>query len=320
MCIRDSFRVINDDAIVQQFLSKQKLKSAEFFELDQEKIEESDNKENIPPRAVQVASRFEDLLGMDIPSLKTPSDSDKGTSNPRSDDPLEWFNDIFGYSAGNQKVVTPIKDPLTCNTMPIEDEDQDGNKTLTSDLDRTSPMDTLSMPLYELEQKKQLKSSKSIPSCKEQLSRMPLLSKNARSGIQEEDGADETSPVVLSFPTSPKPDNSHFQERQKRPAPVSSPVDDEDYMDEYLRERRRKRKTMPSSPTSMFPYQEQDDDDAGTVGEHTITNEEFSINERQERDGAGSTPATQYRSSDVENMKHGESNSADTKEHRFLHI
>ncbi|CAR30162.1 Spt21p [Lachancea thermotolerans CBS 6340] len=313
----EEFKLLNDDVLVQQLLDRQKLKPTDFFELDQEKGDDSENKENIPPRPVPLSSRFEDLIGMDIPSFKTPSDSEKTGSVPRSDDTLEWFNDLFGSPIGNQKTVTPTKDPLTCNTLPIEDDEQDPSKALTSDIDRTSPMDTLSMPLYELEHKKESKGSEPVPSCKEQLRRLPILTKNSHSGHQDDvRDADSTTPVVLGYSTSPKSNNNELAAGQKRPAPVpSSPADDEDYMDEYMQERRRKRKTMPSSPTSMFPYREQDGED-----EHSMTNDEFSIHERPCRDDANSTPATQYRSSDVENMKHGEESSAETKQNEFLHI
>ncbi|SCU93194.1 LANO_0E03246g1_1 [Lachancea nothofagi CBS 11611] len=305
----EDYKLLGDDDLVQQLLGRQKMRPVDYLEADQPgRSEESDNKENIPPRMTLAASRFEDLIGMDIPSSKSPSDIEKALANPRSDDPMEWFNDLFGSPLLSQKTTTPTKDPLTCNTLPIEDEEQDAAKAPTSDMDRTSPMDTLSMPLYELEQRKQVTNSKLIPSCKDQLRRLPLLSRphNEHSSHDAED--DATS--VLNFSTPSNASNHSMSGRNKRPAPVpSSPVDDEDYLDEYMQETRRKRKALPSSPTSMFQYQGVHADEE-MANENTINNEEFSIHERPGRSDADSTPATQYRSSDGENTKHGEDNHA----------
>ncbi|SCU91850.1 LADA_0F12508g1_1 [Lachancea dasiensis] len=298
----DEFKLLSDDDLVQQLLGKQKGKPLDFFEAERsEKHDETDNKENVPPRMTPVASRFEDLIGMDFPSSRTPSDIEKALSNPKSDDPMEWFNDLFGSPILSQKAVTPTKDPLTCNTIPI-DEDDEATKPPTSDIDRTSPMDTLSMPLYELGQRKQVLTNKAVLSCKDQLRRLPLLSRShiEAQGHDRED--DATS--VLNFSTSPKASHDSANAGTKRRAPVSSPpIDDEDYVNTYMQETRRKRRAIPSSPTSMFQYQGVEGDGV-LPHDHTLQNEEFSIQQGPDGGDMDSTPATQYRSSDGENTKH----------------
>ncbi|SCU80939.1 LAME_0B05072g1_1 [Lachancea meyersii CBS 8951] len=317
----DDFKLLRDEDLVQQLLGKQKLKPIDYFEAEQpDKSDECENKENIPPRMTPASSRFEDLLGMDLPSSKTPSDVEKALNNPRSDDPMEWFNDLFGSPVLSQKGATPIKDPLTCNTLPIEDEEHDALRAPTSDLDRTSPMDTLSMPLYELEQRKEQMASKAAPSCKDQLQRIPLLAKTHNDATLHD--IEDDAPLCLNTSPLAKAVGGRKISGAKRPAPVpSSPVGHEDYVDDdYMQENCRKRKTMPSSPTSMFPYSGTDEDaDIAALNDSTVISEEFSIHEGPGRTGIDSTPATQYRSSDGEDTKHKEEH-ASPNGRRFSHI
>ncbi|CEP62492.1 Spt21p LALA0_S05e06854g [Lachancea lanzarotensis] len=313
----DEFKLLGDEDLVQELLGKQKLKSMDYFDTDQPDKSDESNKENIPPRMTPASSRFEDLLGMELASSKTPNDAEKALTNPRSDDPMEWFNDLFGSPILSQKGATPVKDPLTCNTLPIEDEEPDSVKIPVSDLDRTSPMDTLSMPLYELEQKKQQLATKTATSCKDQLRRLPLLSRPSNGAFMQdlEDenlAASHTSPICNDKPISAR----------KRPASTtSSIVGDEDYMDEYMQEKRRKRGTMPSSPTSMFPYSGADNDaDIDGTHDSTLLNDDFPMNGGPQEAGLDSTPATQYRSSDAEPSKHREERHSTVTGHQFSHI
>ncbi|SCU99021.1 LAFA_0G21484g1_1 [Lachancea sp. 'fantastica'] len=316
----DEFKLLGDEDLVQELLDKQKVKSIDYFDPDQPERSDESNKENIPPRTTPASSRFEDLLGMDLPSSRTPSDAEKALHNPRSDDPMEWFNDLFGSPILSQKGATPIKDPLTCNTLPIEDEEPDAVRVPVSDLDRTSPMDTLSMPLYELEQKKVQMAEKAAPSCKDQLRRLPLLSR-AASGAFLQDLEDESMPVPHTSPTAEVVDGKSRCMGKRTGSATSSPVGDEDYMDAYMQEKRRKRGIMPSSPTSMFPYSGADND-ADIDGHHdsTILNDDFSMNGGPQETGMNSTPATQYRSSDGEISKHREEHDAASAGHQFSRI
>lgn len=298
------FKILPEESVMEEILGTQRIRGGDFFEFHQEKPEDMDNKENIPPRPMSLSSRFEDLLEIDLPDLKTPNDIEKFSTNAKEDDTMDWFNSLFGSPLTTQK-----EDPQTCNTLPIEEEDHDTNRTITSDIDRTSPIDTLSMPLLELDHQKQKSGNRATLSCKDQLRRLPLLSKTSK---REEDEDEDATSSVKQYSTSPRPNNQQFG--AKRPPPVpSSPIEDEEYLDEITKQRLKKRKTMPSSPTSMFPYREDVDGDEGTNHGNTSINEEFSFRNECGLENVDSTPATQYRSSDLDHVKLGDDNSVGNK-------
>lgn len=270
-----------------------------------------DNKENQP--------QFSDEFDLDL--LSFPDIGGKGN--------IEWFGDFSPFQSpslvqsnifdqSKKPSTTTPKDPNTCNTISIEnveEEDQDQQTQdeqgkLTSDIDRTSPIDTLSMPLMELNDR----SSARMVSCQEQLRRLPLLGKNAEShgkqssekeAAQEDEGV--TSIVLhlssscqdLSYPhdkhTALKVSNSS----QASTPPLTRHFEYQDDEEDEISEKTKRQRTMPSSPTNMFNYQ----DDTSSASD---TNELFSsfIQSRPAgNNNADSTPATQYENQSSDHTK-----------------
>ncbi|SCV01130.1 LAMI_0G09494g1_1 [Lachancea mirantina] len=277
----------------EEVLALQDFKADIINEVQQEEQLHMENKENEPPRDACITTRFEDLLGMESLGFKTPSDNDKFFGLSKEMDPLEWFGDIFGAPPPS-KSNSPERDPQTCNTLPIDDEDQELNKSTTSDNDKTSPLDTLSMPLLELDQRKQRTSGTSILTCKDQLKRLPILCrKSALNGLEEQVDDDATS-EVMTYSTSPKEQDSRIDLKRRRLSVPSSPLHEAgNGFNEMSEETMKKRKTMPSSPTSILHYED----------EAAVSNEDFSFVDTCLNPNVDSTPATQYRSSDADAVK-----------------
>ncbi|AET37915.1 Spt21p Ecym_2163 [Eremothecium cymbalariae DBVPG len=287
------FRILSGESNLQDYLSQQQSKGNELFELEAQNDSPSinqNNKENVPPATGSLTSHqlltsdLDAFFNLDLENMKHSED--------------EWFQGLF---------ATP-RDVNTCNTIPIEDENENDNerehelvqaeivqhetsggtagssairKTAAaavlanesiSDTDRTSPIDTLSMPLLDLEPR--FNQPSKFVSCADQLKRLPLLIKG-KNNIQgnntpaDEDIGDEgiedissmeVSGAALRVPeTTPGTNpataadtvpNSTAACGSKRSSSddVTSDYDD----DEENLESMKKRRTMPSSPTSMF--------------------------------------------------------------------
>ncbi|CCC69975.1 hypothetical protein NCAS_0D03940 [Naumovozyma castellii] len=201
------------------------------------------------------------------------------------------------------KNTTP-RDPNTCNTMPIENEESGLNEenenendpehikniVITSDIDRTSPIDTLSMPLMDLAQQKQLDHS-----CGDQLKRLPLMM-HKTSNLEPQvkfsrkpsvshktetvDEYDDTTSVMTNFSTPNEPEKSK-----------------NDFGDEAEEEEEsdmKKQRIMPSSPSMMFNYaqdNENETDDSNDLFSSFVVD---GSNEESRAHNNDSTPATQY--------------------------
>lgn len=105
------------------------------------------------------------------------------------------------------------------------------------DMDRTSPIDTLSMPLMDLDPSNGHRSN--VPSCQEQLRRLPLLAptkKNQRNSVDI--NSEET--MLVNYSTPDKRNNEDEEEEEEE-------------------EGKKNQRIMPSSPSMMFGYREDDD-------------------------------------------------------------
>lgn len=240
------------------------------------------NKENIPPTDTNI----EDLL------------LELGTSNE------DWFQGLF-----QSPVKKTPNDINTCNTNPI-------------DVDRTSPIDTLSMPLVDLEPNsdgpmqittgEQLKRLSLLPNIKKRKARDSNERSNSDNldvAVNLEDGDEyddeivvedeDSTSIMLQFSTSPsivqessgaklttmvgiQNEQQQQAEQQLRQKPCQSQPDSDD---DY--ESKKRSTAMPSSPTAIFQYQL---DETSTESEH-----EYSNGRKQDQN---STPATQYGFSD----------------------
>lgn len=292
-----------------------------------------DDKENLPPSIVPKDNIDLDLLNFSDVGLKSD---------------LDWFGNYDPFNSPSIIPEVPLehalkpssatpKDPNTCNTVDIENdgEDEEGDKTprindnndkvdALNDADRTSPIDTLSMPLMELNDRPSCR----MVSCQEQLQRLPLLGNQLKStsfisrrevfkdelrGPSEEeiDNDEDATSVLMQFSSS-YPDNSPSlkksdSQRKITTSEYSSPLlkrhrdcdiqeaceDEEEQKDNF-----KKQRIMPSSPT-MFNYP----DDSSN---HEDANDLFSSfmhgpqNENQDVD---STPDTRYENQSSDHIK-----------------
>ncbi|AAS53242.2 AFL132Cp [Eremothecium gossypii ATCC 10895] len=304
------FGALGEDQSLQEFLSQSEIKS-DLFELEEQNDESaSSNKENVPPSSSSVFQQqllptdMDDFFNLDLDHMKNTDD--------------EWFQGLFG---------TP-RDATTCNTMPIEDDNDisqaDTASTMVheaqhsttvlhndhlSDLDRTSPIDTLSMPLLDLEPRSNQPAK--FVSCADQLKRLPLLIKGKEGATtntpEDEHLEDDVTSLVIQMSTSPSPEDGDQdalppkqpQEKHLLCDELPSDCDDDDDDDDERLECMKKRKTMPSSPTSMFqPYRDLDGLGAENRADDTsfIATDDFAMAKLPPH--ADSTPATHISSAD----------------------
>lgn len=260
-----------------------------------------DNKENQP----QMNDEF-DLDLLSFPEINAKSD-------------LEWFGDfspfhspsliqnLLAEHAKKPSTTTP-KDANTCNTISIdnaEEEDQQMQEEQgksTSDIDRTSPIDTLSMPLMELNDR----SNTRMVSCQEQLRRLPILGKGETTGkgspekdvVDNAQPEDEVTSIVMQLSSScqdlrvPEKDTvSKVSNSSQASTPaLTRCYEYQDGEEDELSEGTKRQRTMPSSPTHMFNYE----DDLSSAGETNDLFSSFIQTRTAANNNADSTPATQY--------------------------
>lgn len=288
---------------------------------DQESME--DNKENHPPQ-VSLSDT------MDLELLSFPDMALKGET--------EWFGDFNPFNSPSmmqdilteqalKPASTTPKDPNTCNTEAIENGEEEDHTSgvldnqaklaTTSDIDRTSPIDTLSMPLLELNEC----SNSRMVSCQEQLRRLPLLghhrkgnninNEHVSTDVNEEEDKvdDDVTSIVMHFSSS----SQDIQLSSKKIQSIernslsenSSPmihrrdINDEDEEEEEMKESLKKQRIMPSSPTTMFNYQ----DDLSSAGDTNDLFSSFINGQRTTNQDADSTPATQYQNQSSDRLK-----------------
>ncbi|AMD21401.1 HER122Wp [Eremothecium sinecaudum] len=265
------FNIISDEMSLQDMvhpLQHQDKNDESIFELANAQVNTSEivsDKENVPPIADSTPQpslqiEMEDFFSFDLENVKHSED--------------EWLQGMFG---------TP-RDVNTCNTIPIEEDNEDdqGSIALTHsgetglsasatkrqtdfvyDTDRTSPIDTLSMPIMDLEPSANQQAR--FVSCADQLKRLPLLSGGKCASTEKHTPADDeladedddaTSPVeqVSTSPANPRSAPQISENSHKRTT-FHDMCSDSDDDDEDNLQSIKKRKAMPSSPTSMYqPY------------------------------------------------------------------
>ncbi|GAV54575.1 hypothetical protein ZYGR_0AN00430 [Zygosaccharomyces rouxii] len=291
----------------------------------------NDDKENFPPPQQPPVEGGEEGQGIDLDLLNF---SELGE--------MDWFQTFDPFNspslvpaANNGEPVksTTPRDQNTCNTMTIgddevadvEDDSCDKMGGVTSDIDRTSPIDTLSMPLMELNQQPHAK----LITCQEQLKRLPLMgpkhssvgnttvdskkdnraasdtSKQSKSKDDEID--DDQTSIVGSYSTPLQEERLKKHEKSQLVVENSSPIPKRSYADDDDCEEKvpsyKKQRTIPSSPTTMFNYQ----DEASSQGDDDEHNDLFSsfINGSRpsNHDEMNDTPATQYQNQSSDNIK-----------------
>ncbi|GAV49662.1 hypothetical protein ZYGR_0P03080 [Zygosaccharomyces rouxii] len=291
----------------------------------------NDDKENFPPPPPPVENSDEAQGGIDLDLLDF---SELGE--------MDWFQNFDPFNspslvpaANNGEPVknTTPRDQNTGNTMTIGDEevadveeDPCDKIGVTSDIDRTSPIDTLSMPLMELNQQPHAK----LITCQEQLKRLPLIgpkhsssgnvtgdskkdnragsdtSKQSKSKDDEID--DDQTSIVGSYSTPVQEDRPKKREKSQLVVENSSPIPKRSYADDDDCDEKvpsyKKQRTIPSSPTTMFNYQDEassqvDDDDENNDLFSSFVNGSRPSNQDEMND----TPATQYQNQSSDNIK-----------------
>lgn len=287
----------------------------------------NDDKENFPPPQPTVETNDG---GIDLDLLNF---SEIGE--------LDWFQNFDPFNSPSLLTVTnngeqirstaTPRDQNTCNTITIGDdevvdaEDDPRDKAgISSDIDRTSPIDTLSMPLMELNQQPHPK----LVTCQEQLKRLPLIGPknnvndtsknevknsktesddNKQSKTNDEIDDDQTS-IVGSYSTPSQEERLRKNEKSQLVIENSSPTPKRTYADDDDSDEKlcsyKKQRAIPSSPTTMFNYQ----DDASSQSDGEADNNDlFSSfvngSRPSNQDEMNDTPATQYQNQSSDNIK-----------------
>lgn len=229
---------------------------------------------------------------------------------------------------------TTPRDPNTCNTVTFENEDvseveivQNSKISLTSDVDKTSPIDSLSIPLIELNHSSSATNAQHV-SIKEG-SALNIGDSNNNTP-SDNDTKDRTTSIIHS-------DNSRFQPALMNfSTPADQPASDNNVanskklitllevkqskrsqgeaLDEEEEEDLKKQKTIPSSPCGMFNYHQTEgielcegmvdegrNQGVGNEDESDKTNDLFStfVNPGRVGSQAVTSPISEYQS-----MKH----------------
>lgn len=280
-----------------------------------------DDKENFPPHGVPTEDSH-DFDSLDLLHL-----SEIGLKGD-----MEWFGEFDPFnspllpsgsgeeSSKQQSSVTP-RDQNTCNTITIENgveeevevdngDELDSSRDkapVTSDIDRTSPIDTLSMPLMELNQQPHSR----LVSCQEQLKRLPLM--GAKNGAkqtstkEEEEIEDDETSIMASYSTPSQDDGSRKHNKSRLITENSSPMPKRGYMDDEdcgtdieMKRSIKKQRTIPSSPTNMFSYQE---DLSSTSDTNDLFSSFVNGSRHSRHQDIDSTPATQYHNHSSDQIK-----------------
>ncbi|EJS44200.1 spt21p [Saccharomyces arboricola H-6] len=244
-------------------------------------INEND-KENIPPQNITDRENklYDELyFNTDLPM--------SDFSDVMFKDEMGWLSNFYFFESPtsitgphpnqqNLKPSTTPKDPNTCNTVTLENEDvgevdiaQSNKIPLTSDVDKTSPIDSLSIPLIELNHSSSGTNIQQI-SIKEG----PALNtadssndtpcdndtKDRKTSIIDSDNS-KTQPMHMNFSTPadhPTSDNNgsatkklvSLPEVQQSKRSHEALEEEEEEEEEDL----KKQKAIPSSPCGMFNY------------------------------------------------------------------
>ncbi|KAL3235751.1 Spt21p [Nakaseomyces bracarensis] len=227
----------------------------------------NENKENIPPTCTNTGDINNDLDMINFEGINL-----KGDMNwLNSFNPFDYQNSTNNQPSSKGLNSTP-QDINTCNTVTIENEEDDelqaqndfnpsgfthevkskfNNEVyVNTDIDKTSPIDNLSMPLLDMLDDKSKTKTKNSTSV--------VLN------IEVDDNDDEDDENMNEDSTSIMANNSTPVEQStiSRIAPLKKSIssieeeDDEDEEEEEEDHKRmsKKRRTIPSSPSMMFSY------------------------------------------------------------------
>ncbi|CAL9733009.1 protein Spt21p [Monosporozyma unispora] len=280
------------------------------------------NKENIPPLMNDIAPLAERMDTKPIDPIHT--DQLDLNMLDFNDGAMNWFDEMtkqdnnignnnninnnnnnkntnnhatptFLFENGNIKFNDLIMDPKTLKFPGSNNNNKETPRdALVEDPDKTSPLDTLSMPLMELEEgshsakhmnDNNMEIKKHIPTCKEQLKRLPILApsqsnlsqhnnsnNNTTINLKKDDRMEEIvgseATVLLHYNTSPtntlSNQNSSKTDLQKINKPSNFHSNDE--IDD---EEKKQNRILPSSPSMIFdyrtnPYHDEENDEANS--------------------------------------------------------
>ncbi|CCD26666.1 Spt21p NDAI_0I00970 [Naumovozyma dairenensis CBS 421] len=257
--------IIEEDLTIEQLLNRNNHPALQPIE-KLESNENDCNKENVPPPPSTTSNLdLGDLLNFSGMSWLNDDDFspfDPSLIQQEITPPSNLLPLNHQSKQQPQNANTTPKDPNTCNTIPIEDQENESSPNnnklasnendknnnnnsntnnnnmliLTSDIERTSPIDTLSMPLMDLNQRQT--HGDIVTTCHDQLKRLPLLmhkivtDKNKTSSSSLSVTHDENATSVLMKFCTP-------QEQEQ---------DDEDDDERSI----TRKGTMPSSPSGMM--------------------------------------------------------------------
>ena len=276
----------HDDSILSDILSEPGIEGQKLQQKQKGRkisLTSENDKENIPPQSI--TSKENKLEG----------DLDFNAEFPMSDfsdvvfkDEMGWFSNFncnffesptsASASQLNQQNLKPsitLNDPNTCNTIALENEDvseletaQNNKISLPSDVDKTSPIDSLSIPLIELTHSSSTTNMQRI-SIKEGSTLNITDSNNATPC--DNDIKDRKASVIDSDNTKPQAGLINFSTPADQPASDNnvtaskkltsmletqqSKRSHEEVLDEEEEEEAlKKQKAIPSSPCGMFNY------------------------------------------------------------------
>ncbi|CCK70841.1 Spt21p KNAG_0F01730 [Huiozyma naganishii CBS 8797] len=208
------------------------------------------NKENIPPANSDPSTVGNAITSMDGLNAET---LDLNYLN-FSDNEINWLADFTSGSTPSMFDNTQHAGVGNPNiTKQTNNNKLTPRDVVMEDVDRTSPIDTLSMPLMDLEQTKTLITqrdmSKHPTSCKEQLQRLPLLQPGMSryKGVSlvgggkplDDDVPGSDATVLVNYSTPTQMDKN------------SGAIEEEDDEDDDVKKNNR---TMPSSPGILYGY------------------------------------------------------------------
>lgn len=261
---------------------------------------DNDNKENIPP--TNAISGDLDMINFEGINLK----GDMNWLN--SFNPFDYQNNS-GNQQTNKGLNSTPQDINTCNTVTIENEDDEelqgqnefnsnglsheSSKTklstdgyVNTDIDKTSPIDNLSMPLLDILDDKTKSKTKNNSS-------VVLNIEVDDNDDEDEDNTNEDATSIVANNSTPM-EQSTMSRIASMKKSISS-IEEEDDDDEEQKRMTKKRRTIPSSPSMMFSYHDGSPNSEITNDLFTsfINNNDTSNNEENH-----DTPATICPSSD----------------------
>lgn len=302
------------------------------------------NKENIPPLNDDIAPLAERMDTKPIDPIHT--DQLDLNMLDFNDNAMNWFDDMtkgdtkmnngnynnhttptFLFENGNIKFNDIIIDPqATKNSSNNINNKETPKDAIVEDPDKTSPLDTLSMPLMELEEgsidikhhsnKGGNGVKKYVPTLKEQLKRLPILAPSQSSLSQHnnssnnnikkieplEDIAGSEATVLLSYNTSPANTLSN-QNSSKIDLQKLKNHNNFQGIDEIDDEEKKQNRILPSSPSMIFEYRTNSYHDGEDETDSPDLFTTF-INQNQDKNATNTNSQDDKFGSDFNEMRH----------------